>query len=349
MEVILAFGCSVGFGVLLEEIEGRSFFGWKFGSFRNLVHGGRWRHFRQQLNATVVLQTGTGGNEPAHDDVFLEPAEIIDLARHRSLGEDARGFLEARGRDKRVGRERSLSDTQEQRTSGCRTPTFGDDAIVFFAEAELVDLLFEQEGSVSHIFNLYPTHHLAGNGFDVFVVDVHALEAVNLLNGVHEIGLREFLAENREQVMQVERAVNQSLAGFNVIAFLNVDVNTTRDGIFLGGFAVFGFDENLAHTLDDVTILDVAVDFADDGRVFGLAGFEEFDDARETAGDVLGLGGFTRNFREHVTSLHLVAILDHQVGAGRHEVLLANLTRRGADKNGGLVFFVTWRQRDDVL
>src|SRR6202030_1102791 len=137
--------------------------------------------------------------------------------------------------------------------------------------------------------------------------------------------------------------------GFNVIAFLNVDVNTTRDGIFLGGFPVFGFDENLAHTLDDVAVLDDAVDFADDGWVFRLAGFEKFDDARETAGDVLGLGGFARNFREHVASLNLVAILDHQVGSGRREVLLANLARRVADKNGGLVLFVARRQRHDVL
>ena len=145
----------------------------------------------------------------------------------------------------------------------------------------------------------------------MLVVDVHALEAINLLNGVHQIRLRELFAENGEQVMQVERTINQRLAGFDVIAFLNVDVNTTRNGIFLGGLAVFGFDVNLAHALGDIAVLDDAVDFADDGRVLGLASFKQFYDARETSGDVLGLGGFTRNLREYVTSLHLVAILDH--------------------------------------
>jgi hypothetical protein len=42
-----------------------------------------------------------------------------------------------------------------------------------------------------------------------------------------------------------------------------------------------------------------------------------------TAGDVLGLGGLSRNLREHVTRLHFVAILHHQVRAGGHQVLLA--------------------------
>src|SRR5260370_1227775 len=54
-------------------------------------------------------------------------------------------------------------------------------------------------------------------------------------------------------------------------------------------------------------------------------------------------GGLPRDFREHVAGLHLVAILDHQVRARGHEVLLANLARRIADKNRGLMFLIARR------
>src|SRR5208283_4300795 len=86
-----------------------------------------------------------------------------------------------------------------------------------------------------------------------------------------------------------------------------------------------------------------------DGGVLGLAGFEEFDDARETTGNVLGLGGFPRVLSEHVSSLEFVAVLHHQVGAGRHEVLFADLAGSIADKDRGLVLFVAGRQSDDEL
>ena len=101
--------------------------------------------------------------------------------------------------------------------------------------------------------------------------------------------------------------------------------------------------------LADIAVADDAVDFADDGGILGLAGFEELDDARETAGDVLGLGGFTRDLREHVSRLNFIAILDHQVGTGRHEVLFADLAGRIADQDRGLMLFIARRKRDDEL
>jgi len=55
------------------------------------------------------------------------------------------------------------------------------------AEAELVHLLLEEEGSVAHVLDLDPAHHLARDRLDVLVVDVDALEAVNLLNGIHQV------------------------------------------------------------------------------------------------------------------------------------------------------------------
>src|SRR6266567_2056056 len=159
----------------------------------------------------------------------------------------------------------------------------------------------------------------------------------------------ELFAENCEKVVKVERAVYQSFASLDVVAFLNVDVHAAWNGVFLGGLAVFAFDVDLTHALGDFAVTDGAVDFADDGGILGLACFEKFDDTRQTAGDVLGLGGFARNLREHVAGLDIVAVPDHQVGAGRHEVLFPDFAGRVADKNGRLTLFIARGQGHNVL
>src|SRR5258706_128265 len=256
----LLFGGGVGFGgfvgVFAHEVESGRFFGGKLCSFRDVFDRRGGGHFRQQLQAAVVLETRAGRDETAHDDVFLEAAEVVHLAGDSRFGEDASRLLEAGGGDERIGRKRSLGDTKEKRTARCGAAAFADDAIIFLAEAELVDLFLEKEVGVSNVFDFDPAHHLTNDGFDVLVVDVDALEAVDLLNGVDEIGLREFFAEDGQQIVQVGRTVDESFAGFDVFAFLNVDVDAARNRIFLAGFAVFAFDVDSAHALGDFTVAD---------------------------------------------------------------------------------------------
>src|SRR5882724_10688294 len=283
----LHFGSGVGFGVLLQEVESGSLFGSQLGGFGNFLNRRGCRHFRQQLKAAVMLEARTSGDQAAHDDVFLEAAQIIDFAGHRGFRENTRGLLEAGRRDERVGRERCLGDTKKQRTARRGSATIGDDTVVLLAEAELVHLFLEKELRITYVFDFDPAHHLARDGFDVLVVDVDALEAVNLLNGIDQVGLREFLAEDRKQIVQVERAVDQGLTGLDVIAFLNVDVHAASNGIFLGGLAIVALDVNLAHALGDIAVANRAIDFTDDRGILGLAGFEQFNDAREAAGNVL--------------------------------------------------------------
>ena len=120
------------------------------------------------------------------------------------------------------------------------------------------------------------------------------------------------------------------------------------DGVFLGGFAVLAFDINLAQALADFAVANHAIDFADDGGILGLAGFEEFNDARQTAGDVLGLGGFARDLREHVAGLNFVAIgpsSERETASGTSCGSAGGI----ADQDGGLMFFVARRKRNDEL
>src|SRR5579872_231370 len=292
-----------GVGVLAQEVQRGGFLGSELGShdfgFRRL----RRRHLNEQFDIAIALQAGARGDQPAHDHVFLESAQVIDLAGDSCLVENAGGLLEARGGNEGVGRERGLGDAEQEGTARGGTATLVDHAIVLLAETELIDLFVQKEPSVANVLDLHPAHHLANDGFDVFVVDVHALQAINLLDGIHQVSLRVLLAENRQQIERIERAIDERLAGMHVLAFLNVDVHAAGDRVFLLGLAVFALDVNLAHALADLAVFDDAINFADDGGILGLASLKELDDARETAGDVLGLGGFARNLGQHVSGL----------------------------------------------
>ena len=56
-------------------------------------------------------------------------------------------------------------------------------------------------------------------------------------------------------------------------------------------------------------------DLADHRRVLRAARLEQLDDARQTAGDVLGLGGLARDLGQHVARVDLVALVHHEVRA----------------------------------
>ena len=79
----------------------------------------------------------------------------------------------------------------------------GDHALVLLVEAEVVDLLLEQEAGVADLLDLHPAKHLANDGFDVLVGDGHALETVDFLDFVDEVHLQSLLAEDFENVVRV--------------------------------------------------------------------------------------------------------------------------------------------------
>ena len=119
--------------------------------------------------------------------------------------------------------------------------------------------------------------------------------------------------------MRVARTVHQRIAGRHALAFLHVDVNAARDRVF-ALLAIVADDVDLARTLGDFAVLHDTVDFGDHRRFTRLAGFEQFDDARQTAGDVLGLRGGARDLGQHVAGVNFVAVAHHKVSVRRHQV-----------------------------
>src|SRR5215475_1098613 len=297
------------------------------------------------LDATVVVHAGAGGDQAAHDHVLLQAAQIIDAARDRRLGQHAGRLLERRRRDERVGRERGLSDAEQQRFGRRGLAVFVLDAGVLVGEAEAVDLLFEQEVGVADVLDPHPAQHLADDHLDVFVVDVYALEPVDLLDCVDQVALQRLHALHGQDVVRVERAVHQRLAGAHAVALLDVDVRAARYRI-LALLAGLGRNADLLRAFGDIAELDHAVDLAHHGRLARLARLEQLDDARQTADDVLRPGDFARNLGDHVARRDLVAVRDHEVGADGHRVGLERFAGIGLDLDARLALLVG-RVHDD--
>ena len=212
-----------------------------------------------------------------------------------------------------------------------------DNTLVLFAEAEAIDLLLEQEVGIAHFVDPHPAKHLTNNHFDVLVRDGHALQTVDFLDFVDQVSLQCLFAQHGKNVVRVERTIHQRVAGAEAFAFLHVDVNAARHRVFLL-VAVVSRDVDLALSLGHFAEANHTIDFADDGCLARLAGFEKFDHAGQTAGDVLGARALLGNLGKHIARTYFVAVLDHQVSAAGQQVPLVRLGI--LDHEGRLTLFV---------
>ncbi len=152
----------------------------------------------------------------------------------------------------------------------------------------------------------------------------HALQAVDFLDFVHQVSLQFLFAQHGENVVRVQGTIHQRIAGAQAFAFLHVHVNAARHRVFLL-VAVIGRHVDLALALADFAEANHAIDFGDDRGLARLARFEQFNHARQTAGDVLGPRDFLGNLGQHIAGTDFVAILHHQVRAARQQVALVRL------------------------
>ena len=96
---------------------------------------------------------------------------------------------------------------------------------------DLVDLLVGEEVGIAGIVDLDLLQHLANDHLDVLVVDVHALQPVDLLDLVDEVG-GEFLdALDRQDVVRRRVAVDDVVALLDDVAVLQVDVLALGDQV----------------------------------------------------------------------------------------------------------------------
>src|SRR6202048_4040768 len=275
---------------------------------------------------------GARRDQPADNDVLLEAFQRVHLAVDGGFGEHAGGLLERRRREERAGLQARLGDAEQYRRSrgGLLALLLGLD--VELVELDLVDLLALDHVGVALVGDLHLLQHLTDNHLDVLVVDQHALQPVDLLDFVDQIGSEFLDALDRQDVVRRRIAFDDEVALFDDIAVLQMDVLALRDQVLASLLGlVHGFDRDAALVLVVAAEPDGTCDFRDDRRVLRLASLEQFRNPRQTAGDVAGLGALGGDTRQDVAGLDLDADVDRQNRVDRKHVAGLAATRELED------------------
>src|SRR6185295_11313388 len=92
-------------------------------------------------------------------------------------------------------------------------------------------------------FDSHFAEHLRNDDFDVLVVDIHALAAIDVLNFASQVLLHGFFAGNAENIVRHERTVDERLAGTHKVARVDAQVLAVRNQV-LAFDATFAADNN---------------------------------------------------------------------------------------------------------
>ena len=177
--------------------------------------------------------------------------------------------------------------------------------------------------------------HLAHDHLDVLVVDLHALQPVDVLHLVADVARERLDAEQTQDVVRIGRAVDDHLALVHHLAVVRHHVLVLGDQVLVRGAVEIGDDETLL-ALGVLAERNRAGHLGQHAGVLGRARLEQLRDPRQTAGDVARLRGFLRNPRQHFAHADFLAVahrddradlerdVDRLVGA-RHLDLVAGL------------------------
>src|SRR5208282_3111384 len=287
------------------------------------------QHFKARL--AVHIKSGARRNDVAHDDVFLEAAQRIHARPRGRLGEHTSRVLERRGTEEAVGFERRLGDAQQHRRGFGGFAAHLLDALIFLLEVQLVYLFAPKELRVTRLGNAHFAEHLAHNDFDVLVVDGDALEAIDLLYFADEVLLQFLRAANVEDFVRVNWAFGQLLAFFDEIALEDDDVLANGDEVFLLRLRLRVLDENAAFAAHARAKVHHTVNLGNFRGVLRPARLEQLGHARQTAGDVLGLGLFAGRLGQQRAGHDFIAFTHDNVRSGRNGIIGHDLAGVVAD------------------
>ncbi|KAF5292251.1 hypothetical protein FQR65_LT20319 [Abscondita terminalis] len=169
-------------------------FGFGDGTALGVVHG------FLGLACLVVGQARAGRDQAAHDDVFLQATQLVALAHDGSLGEHAGRFLERCGRDEGVGRQRGLGDAQQHVGVRRGQLAVALQGLVGVEDLRALDLLAGDVGRIAGVLDHDAAQHLANDHLDVLVVDLHALQAVDVLHFVDDVARQLLDAQQAQDV-----------------------------------------------------------------------------------------------------------------------------------------------------
>ena len=116
---------------------------------------------------------------------------------------------------------------------GCRRfATLGQYFGIYLFILEPVDQFARYQFRISGRVHTYLSQHLMDDDFDMLIVDVNPLRAVNLLHFICQVLLYGITAQDAQQLLGINGAVGQLLAGFNFIPVLDPDVGGSCNSVF---------------------------------------------------------------------------------------------------------------------
>src|SRR5262245_21533256 len=262
-----------------------------FGVGLGLFLGDQLVAFGGNLANAPQHAAGARRDQATNDDILLEAFEQVGLAVHRGLGQHARGLLEGGRRNEAARLQGGLGDTQQDRLGRRHTLAGLLDRQVSLVELDAIDLLALEQVGLARILDLHLLQHLAHDHLDVLVVNGDALQPVDILDLVDQV-IGEFLhALDRQDVVRRGMSVIDEVTLLDAIAVLNGEALAARDQIFDGlGILIIGLDGDALLVLVVLAELDRAGDLRDDGVVLRAPGLKQLRHARQTTGDVAGLG-----------------------------------------------------------
>ena len=139
-----------------------------------------------------------------------------------------------------LGLQRGLGDALQHRRARGRLAAFGERLGVVRVEFELVDLLADQEVGVAAVDDLDLLQHLTHDHLDVLVVDLHALQPIDLLDLVDEIVGQLLDALNARMSCGTGLPSIRESPFPTIVAFLQIDVLALRDQVLDRLAAFFG-------------------------------------------------------------------------------------------------------------
>ena len=178
----------------------------------------------------------------------------------------------------------------------------GLQVLVDLPEPIPLDLLPEKKIAVTRIGNPYLPKHLANDHLDVLVVDLHTLKPVDLLHFVYEVGGQGLLPLDLQDIVGIRGSIHQGFTGPDPIVLMNTDVLALGNQVFVGiSIPLERGHEYPPLAANVLTERNHPVDLGHHRTFFRLSGLEEFRNAGQTTGNILGLTGLARNLRHHAT------------------------------------------------
>ena len=153
----------------------------------------------------------------------------------------------------------------------------------------------------------------------MLVVDLHALQTINVLHFVDHVVCQCLDTHDAQNVMRCWVAVHDVITLLDKVAFLNRNVLALGDHVFdWRQRLIHRFHGDAALVLIVLAKADIPISLGDDRVIFRTTGFEQFSHAGKTPGDVLGLCTFARDTRHNVAGQNILPVFDRQNGVNRH-------------------------------